>query len=171
MARDFQPEQGKRVKAKPEKITALCHKITGEVLKISSKGQMFPIRDKEIFEVIESPNLRHGMEVNPPDIDVTRPFNNRVLGFAKRYSGKEIRNASESEITSWYEQDDKDARKQDKKAAQARLEANPVNRKVNKAFVKLILNEINDLRAAVDLPARDARDLLAQVNSLLSEDD
>jgi hypothetical protein len=151
-------------------ITALYRLRSGEVLKISIRGQAFAERDPAIFGVVTDPVLPDGTAVRPTNPDGTLgPL--RVLGFAKHYIGvgQDIRNATQGEIDTYAAAEAQDEKVLDAARVAHLFETHPQWRKAFTALVRRIVDVTNDEKAQINalrqalLDATSLADLKARV--------
>lgn len=125
-------------------VTALYRLRSGEVGKISLKGQPFSDRNPAYWGVVTDPILPDGsvVRVSLPD-GTLGPM--RVLGVAKHYVGigQEIRNATQAEIDTYAAAAAEDEQRQDADRVGQLFETHPQWRKVFKALIKRILAVTN----------------------------
>jgi hypothetical protein len=153
-------------------VTALYRISSGEVVKISLKGQSFADRNPAYWGVITDPVLTDGTTVRAINPDGTMgPL--RVFGLAKHYVGvgQDIRNATQAEIDTYAAKELADERQQDADQVAVLFEQHPRWRKAFKALVKRIVQvtndektQINALRQAI-LGATDLASLKAAVTA------
>ena len=125
-------------------VTALYRISSGEVLKISPKGQTFADRDPAFFGVVTDPVLPDGNTVRALNPDGTMgPL--RVLGFAKHYVGigQDIRNATQGEIDTYAAKELTDDKQLDALRVGELFSVHPQWRKAFKALLKRILAVTN----------------------------
>ena len=130
--------------------TALYRKSSSEVVKISTTGQDFSDRDPNYWGVLTNPSTPDGTEAREMLPDGTLgPL--RELGFAKFavVASNIARNATEAEIATYLPAEEEDTKQQDAAQAGVMTDTHPMWRKVLKAMTKLIVNELNILRALV----------------------
>lgn len=177
-------------------VTALYRISSGEVLKISPKGQTFADRDLAYFGVITDPVLPDGNTVRAINPDGTMgPL--RVLGYAKHYVGigQDIRNATQAEIDGYAAAEAQDDKAQDVDRVGQLFEQHPQWRKAFKALLKRVravtnpqAKKWNDLRVEIaaatnfadfqarvaamgDLPTYSAAELMAALKADLNPED
>lgn len=125
--------------------TALYRLSSNEVLKISSKNQMFGDRDSAYYGVLVAPSLPDGATVREAFPGGTfGPF--RVLGYAKIAEPgiNTVRNATQGEIDGFAGAEAADEAALDATEAQRLLQTDPTFRKAMKALVKRIVAENNN---------------------------
>lgn len=121
-------------------VTALYRIRSGEVVKISLKGQPFSDRNPAYWGVITDPVLPDGNTVRAMNPDGTMgPL--RVFGYAKHYVGigQDIRNATQAEIDGYAAAELADEKAQDADQVGVLFGTHPRWRKVFKALLKRIL--------------------------------
>lgn len=151
-------------------ITALFRIRSGEVLKISLKGQPFSDRNTIRFGVQTDPARPDGDNVR--DLSGADPGPLRVLGFAKIWDSTNVRNATQVEIDTFSPDEVEDENEDDAEEAETLIDqGNPVTRKILKAVALVTMDEINILRALHALPLRTKVQLLNAVKSKVSKDD
>lgn len=153
-------------------ITALFRISSNEVVKISVKGQPFDARDATFWGVLTDPPLPDGDRVrelpaSPGDEDGQL----RQLGFAKINDSGTVRNATQAEIDGWQAPEDDDENIQDADDAKALLANHPLFRKAFISFAKVMMSEINILRAQAGLPDRTLSQLKTALQNQVSKDD
>jgi len=135
--------------------TALYRLSSGEVLKISSAGQLFSDRNQSFFGVLTDPGMPDGMSVrdNLPD-GTFGPL--RVLGFSKIVilESNLFQNATQSEIDTFSSLNVDDDNAQDADRARDLFNVHPQFRKMLVAMADIIRDEINILRTLHGLPDR-----------------
>jgi len=120
--------------------TVLYRISSGEVVKISTKGQTFSDRDTTYWGVLTDPNLPDGTKVfDPADVGLTP----RALDFAKIWDGTDVRNATQAELDGFAAPETDDENTQDAAAADDFLQTHPRFRKIFKAMLKRIIAENN----------------------------
>lgn len=126
-------------------ITALYRISSNEVVKISLLGQAFSDRDVAVWGVLTDPILTDGNQA----VDATG--NLRVLGTAKFavVGSNTIRNATAPEITAFIAAQTADDNAADSVQATVMAQNHPMWRKVLKAVVKLVVNQLNTLRGQI----------------------
>jgi hypothetical protein len=146
-------------------ITVLYRKSSGEVVKISVKGQTFVDRNQTYWGVLTDPSLPDGNECRPEGGDL------RVLGFAKINDSGTVRNATQPEIDSFAAFEDDDENSQDADAAIDLFESHPRFRKMMIAFADVIKDEINILRQQHSLSDRTLEQLKTAIKNRINKDD
>lgn len=118
--------------------TALYRKSSNEVLKISLVDQPFTDADATYFGVLTNPTLTDGSAYVDGNGDL------RVLGFAKiaNVGSNEIHNAIQSEIDGFAALESTDESAMDAERAQALADIDPVFRKIFKALLLRIIDEV-----------------------------
>ena len=132
-------------------VTALYRISSGEVVKISQKGQTFADRNAAYWGVVTNPVLPDGAQVRQPGVDGgLGPL--RQLGYAKHYPGigQDIRNATQAEIDAYAAKELDDEKRQDADRVGQLFESHPQWRKVFKALVKRIVGVTNDEKAQIN---------------------
>ena len=146
--------------------TVLYRKNGGEVVKISTKGQLFEYRDQAYWGVLSDPSMPDGNECRPPDFGDLR-----VLGYAKINDSGTVRNATQTEIDGFSMFEDEDENSQDADGAIHLFESHPRFRKMMIAFADIIKDEINILRNQHGLPNRTLAQLKTAIGNRISKDD
>jgi len=152
--------------------TALYRIRSGEVVKISLKGQPFSDRDQTYWGVLTDPTCPDGTAVRETLADGTLgPL--RVFGYAKQYQAPNtVRNSTQLEIDIYDEAETADENAQDAERVSQLFTMHPQWRKAFKALLKRILSvtnaeatKWNDFRAEVAAAASLA-DLKVRVAAL-----
>ena len=120
--------------------TALYRIRSGEVVKISLKGQPFSDRDQTYWGVLTDPTCPDGTAVRETLANGTLgPL--RVLGWAKHYpgTGATISNATQAQIDSYAAAETADENAQDAERVAQLFQNHPQWRKAFKALLKRIL--------------------------------
>jgi hypothetical protein len=170
-------------------ITVLYRKNSGEVVKISQKGQTFADRNQTYWGVLADPSMPDGNQCRDEG------YNLRVLGIAKIVDAGTVRNATQVEIDSFPAVEDDDENQQDADGAIELFEQHPRFRKMMVAFADILKDEFNilrqwqmDFKAAVDaagnlanlknniaalpdLPERNLAQLKTAIQNRISKDD
>lgn len=120
--------------------TVLYRKSSGEVRKISLKGQPFDDADPAFWGVLTDPNFPDGTEDRDPD------GNFRVLGYAKIWDDPDVRNATQDEINTFAAFQADDENQQAAGRAAEFLSLHPQWRKLLIAFADILVSEFNILR-------------------------
>jgi len=120
--------------------TVLYRKSSGEVVKISAKGQTFADRNQTYWGVLTDPAFTDGQVCRDENGDL------RVLGFAKINDTGTVRNATQPEIDGFAAIEDEDENNQDADAAIDLFESHPRFRKMMVAFADILKDEFNLLR-------------------------
>jgi len=152
--------------------TALYRISSGEVIKISLRGQSFDTRDPTIWGVLTDPTLPDGDSVRETRPDGTLgPL--RQLGFAKLAitGSNTCRNATRPEIDAFEPSELDDENTQDAAQAIDLFQAHPKFRKILIALAEITRSEINILRAQHGLPPRSSTQLRNAIRSRVSKDD
>jgi hypothetical protein len=149
--------------------TVLYRLSSGEVLKISTRGQPFSDADATKFGVLTDPNLPDGTETRDTSGEDLGPP--RQLGFAKVWDTVDVRNATQGEIDGFQAAEDDDDADLDVLDAVQLLDAHPLFRRLLFAFGKTITDEINLLRAEHALSPRTYQQVKTAVRSHISKDD
>lgn len=110
----------------------------GQVLGASVDAAAYANIDATLFGVLTNPTLLNGAD----------------LGVAKIWDGTRIRNATNPEITAFATAAAQDQIVSDRAIAKAWFQSNPVQRKVLRAIVSVIVDELNILRANDSLAPR-----------------
>ena len=136
-------------------ITVLYRKRSGEVLKISPKGQMFEELNGELFGYLIDPDLPDGIE-NRERLD-KKMGPAGVKGFQKIAIPEDniVRNATKKEINSFDSSKQEDDKMLDLNGAIELFESHPRFRKVFKAISKSI-EAIEDRLDVIELQVPDA---------------
>ena len=149
--------------------TVLHRTSSGEVLKISPKGQLFADADVAYWSVLTDPVFTDGTanrDTTGPDLGPLR-----VLGFQKHWDGSTVRNATQPEIDGYQALQDTDESLEDKLEAQRFFDTHPRFRKAFKAMAVLMMDELNILRALHALPDRTKTQVLNALTNALDEND
>jgi hypothetical protein len=149
--------------------TALIRRSSGEVIKISLKGQSFADADPNYWEVQTDPPLPDGNKVRDDSGIELGPL--RELGFAKIWDGADVRNATQGEIDGFVGSQDNDEKNEDADRARELLNVHPQFRKVLIAFADIIRSEINVLRQQHGLPERTLSQLKTAMLNRIDRDD
>jgi hypothetical protein len=151
-------------------ITVLYRKRSNEVLKISTKGQSFTDVNAALFGVLVDPDLPDG----PDNIDVNADHpETRVLGFQKIADPdlNLVRNATQEEIDSFENAETIDHDIMDKVFAKVFMNDHPRFKKLMKAVVKVLTEEINAVRREVRLePDLDDADVRKRIKDRIKSD-
>lgn len=128
-------------------ITALVRSSSGEVLKISPKGQPFDDADPTYFTILTDPLLPDGNQVRDTTGEDLGPL--RVLGLAKILDSDTVtlRNATQPEIDDFADDQEDDEDEQDREQAQELADTHPQFSKM----VSMIFRAINETRADAGL--------------------
>lgn len=151
-------------------ITVLYRISSGEVIKISPKGQQFTDINPMQFAVLTDPDLPDG-EYNQ-DLESGDP-QPRVLGFQKIADPENnlVRNATQEEIDSFPQSEIVDNDIMDKLFARVFMNDHPRFKKLMKATVKVLVDEINNVRREVRLePALDDYDIRKRIKDRIKSD-
>lgn len=118
--------------------TALYRISSGEVLKISLVDQPFDDADSTYFGVLTDPTLTDGSAYVDSNGDL------RVLTFSKiaNVGGNEIHNATQGEIDGFAAFEASDESEMDAERAQALADVDPIFRKIFKALMLRIIDEV-----------------------------
>ncbi len=150
--------------------TTVLHRTTsGEVLKISPKGQLFADADPAYWSVLTDPPFPDGTanrDTIGPDLGPLRQ-----LGFQKHFDGGDVRNATQPEIDGYQAFQDTDESLADKLEAQKFFDTHPRFRKAFKAMAVLMMDEVNILRALHALPDRTKTQVLSALTNKLDAND
>ena len=123
--------------------TVLYRKSSGEVLKISPKGQMFDFIDDTYFGYLSDPSFPDGTENREriPDLGFGPP---RQLGYQKIaiVGNNEVRNATQEELDGFEAYKVEDDNQLDATGAIAFIQNHKRFRKVFKAILKLLVQEL-----------------------------
>jgi hypothetical protein len=147
---------------------ALYRKSSGEVIKISPKGQTWPDIDATFWGVLVDPSFPDGTEFRHPSGLL------RVLDYAKfaDVGGNTVRNATQQEIDTFEAAQVDDENQQDAAGAGVLFETHPRFRKLMTAYSSILKDEFNlvrswtrDFKAAVDA-ATSLADLKVSVAAL-----
>ena len=126
---------------------ALYRLSSGEVIKITDRGQTFADRDTNFWGILTDPDLPDGSDVRELLADGTwGPL--RVLGYAKiAESGiNTARNAIQAEIDTFAPAQNDDENQMDAAGAVDLFEQHPRFRKLMIAYSDILKDEFNDLR-------------------------
>ncbi len=153
--------------------TIVLYRISSaEVIKISTKGQLFSDRDTTYWGILTNPSFPDGLVLRENlGQGVQGPL--RVLGFAKFANvGSNIcRNATQLEINGFDAAQTADDNKIDAQGAIDFFETHPQFRKMMVAFADIIKDEFNILRALHALPNRTLGQLKTAIRNRISEND
>lgn len=133
-------------------IIALYRKSSGQVIRISMTGHLFPDVDPARFGILVDPHCPDGTDWRAP-MKIALPH------------ARTVRNATQAEQDRFQQAMDADVHQQDQVLAQRLLRENPQWSKVFGCLVESLMDEINTLRAALDLPPKSARSLLWHTES------
>jgi len=123
--------------------TVLYRISSNEVIKISTRGQLFSDRDTTFWGVLTDPSLPDGNEVRDNSSSPPGPL--RVLGFAKFavVGTNTVRNATQTEIDGFAAPETDDDNQQDADRAADLGDTHPQFRRTFKAVLKGIVRENN----------------------------
>lgn len=130
--------------------TSLYRLSSNEDLKISVNDQTFSDRDPAVFAVLVDPTTPDGTDVRDTSTDPSGPL--RVLGFAKiaEPGGNNVRNATQPEIDTFAPAELDDDNQLDAVQADYLWANHPQWRKLFIAYLRLIGQENNILRAEIN---------------------
>jgi len=151
-------------------ITVLYRIHHGEVIKISTKGQQFTDINPMHFAVLVDPDLPDGNETVNKTSDNPQP---RELGYAKIADPESnlVRDADQAEIDNMIQAQIEDDDVMDKLFARAFMNDHPRFKKLMKATVKILVEEINAVRREVHLePALDDYEVRKQIKERIKSD-
>jgi hypothetical protein len=117
--------------------TVLYRKRGGEVLKISRSNFGFPDADPDYYAVLHNPQFTNGMDIKEQRANGTEgPA--REFGFAKIAlpATNKVRNATQSEITTFSDEETLDTDSQHAQAAERLLRDHPVFKKAWEAILE-----------------------------------
>jgi hypothetical protein len=149
-------------------ITVLYRITSGEVLKISTKGQAFPDINPMQFAVLTDPDLPDGSE----NVESDNPHL-RVLGFQKIADPENniVRDASQAELDLFSQAEIEDDDMMDKLFARVFMNDHPRFKKLMKATVKVLVDEINNVRREVRLePKLDDYEVRKRIKDRIKSD-
>jgi len=151
--------------------TVLYRISSNEVIKISTRGQLFDDRDTTFWGVLTDPSLPDGNQVRDNTGELPGPL--RVLGLAKFavVGTNTVRNATQTEIDGFAAPETDDDNQQDASRAADLGDIHPQFRKmfksVSKAAVRennIMANRYNELRAQM-LAATSLGDLQTRITN------
>jgi len=122
--------------------TVLYRKSSGEVLKISTKGQVFDRVNTTYFGYLTDPSLPDGTENREwiaGELGERRKFGYQKIAIP---ASDMVRNASNDEINTFADSELDDDKQLDAIGATNFLETHPRFRKIFKAILKLIVNQL-----------------------------
>lgn len=149
-------------------ITVLYRINGGEVIKISPVGQQFTDINPMQFGVLVDPDFPDGMDNTPSDNPQVR-----VEGFQKIADAENnlIRNATQAEIDAMIQAEIVDNDIMDKMFARVFMNDHPRFKKLMKATVKVLVDEINAVRREVRLePALDDYEVRKRIRDRIKSD-
>lgn len=149
--------------------TTVLYRIRGgEVIKISPKGQAFPNINPLLFAVLTDPDFPDGME----NTDADNPMP-RVEGYQKIADPENniVRTAEHMEIENMVAAEIIDNDMMDKAFARAFMNDHPRFKKLMKATVKILVEEINVVRREVRLePDLDDYEVRTRIKNRIKSD-
>lgn len=147
--------------------TVLYRTCSGEVLRISTTGHPFADVHPRFFGVLTNPHLPDGTTWRLPgdsEQPVDTPYHLGITKIALPRANT-VRNATQAEIDGFRTKVHDELDAVDKQHAQRLLMTHPQWSKVLGCVVEALMDEINTLRAALDLPPKSARSLLHTTTS------
>ena len=150
--------------------TVLYRKSSGEVYKISLINQPFAAVDQTYWGILTDPPMPDGTDAREKLADGTiGPL--RQGGFSKIWDGSEVRNATGAEIAGFETAEAEDNKNADASGALELFKTHPQFRKAFTAFAKVMLAEINGLRAQHGLGARTLKQLQNAMVAAIDKED
>ncbi len=138
--------------------TVLYRKSSGEVIKISTKGQTFADSDPKYWGVLTDPTFTDG--TNYIDIETGE---RRILGISKKWDDTTVRNSTQQEIDGYQAYEDDDEKEQEADSARNMININPAMRRLLVAtFDVLIEHQFNAVREWL----MDYKTVIANANNL-----
>ncbi len=136
-------------------LTFLYKKTSNQAVKLSSDPNAFDNFDPVFFDTITDPTLPNGADLAIPKIK----------------QGTTIQNATGTEILGFPVHDAADQVLMDRTSAINSYDLDPITKKVLKAIVQLMLDEINTLRAQHSLGERTPAQAKAAIEGMINAGD
>lgn len=150
--------------------TVLYRRSSGEVIKISLINQPFAAVDQTYYGVLTDPPMPDGTDAREKLGDGTLgPL--RQVGFSKIWDGSEVRNSTAGEIAGFAGPEIDDINTADAAGALEVLSTHPHFRRAFTAFAKVVMSELNILRAQHGLNPRTLAQLKTAMANAVDKDD
>ena len=124
----------------------------GFVKGMSISADAYATIDTDLFAIVTDPPAPDGDDLVPQKI----------------FDAGTIRNATPAEITGFDTKLAEDETLEHRRAAKAQLDGQPTFRKINRALITVINDELNLLRAKVAIPDKTPREMLDAVKAEIS---
>ncbi len=156
-------------------ITALYRISSGEVYKISPKGQPFADRDSAFWEVLNDPTFSDGVNTVNYTVDPVTgkrtPVRTLSIALIADVAGNDVKLAIQSEINTFSSSEIDDLNQIDADRAGKLFDTHPQFRKAFIAFAKVVMDEINILRQQHSLPDRTISQLKTALQNKIDKND
>ena len=148
-------------------LTALYRISSGEVIGISSREGQFDTINKLQFTIIEDPVFKNGTDNFNKENPIPREFGYQKIVDREAHA---VRNATQEEIDGFYEAETIDVDVMDAVFAKVFMNDHPRFKKLMKATVKVLVDEINVIRQDLELSILDDYEVRKRIKDRIKSD-
>lgn len=149
-------------------MTTVLYRIrSGEVIATSLKNKLWEEANPTQFAVLTDPTFIDGTETHNPENPVRREYGFQKIAVPEH---DEVRNASETEIMTFVQAEVIDVDMMDKIFAQVFMNDHPRFKKLMKATVQILIEEINQVRSELGQPKLDSYEVRKRIKERIKSD-